>query len=117
MDRIRTTPPAGRTTLSRRLLVVMGALLVGARLAPPVAADRVPANGRSIADRVRDQEESCLLVEGDFSSRKTAFGSVITTCSGGKKSANLCQHRAKHDLSPAVDPAARQYPPTADHRR
>ena len=84
MDLFAPRPHAGRTTLSRRLLVVMGALLVGARLAPPVAADRVPANGRSIADRVRDQEESCLLGEGDFSSRKTAFGSVITTCSGGK---------------------------------
>jgi hypothetical protein len=94
MHTIRTTPPAGVATLSRRLLVVMGALLVGARFAPHVAADRVPANGRSIADRVQDQSERCFVFEGDFSSRKTAFGSVITTCSGGKKP-EICVNTAQ----------------------
>jgi hypothetical protein len=110
MDIIRATPPTGVAPLSRRLLVVMGALLFGARLAPQVAA--TPANGVSIADRVQAQKDSCLTGEGDFSSRKTAFGSVITTCTGGtlpQTCVNTVQSTTCH--KPLTRPPANIPPP------
>src|SRR4051794_15486705 len=96
MHPICTTPPAGTATLSRRLLVGVGALFFGgALLTPHVAADRVPAHGASIADRVENQKELCQLEEGDFSESKTAFGSVITKCTGGNRGDRTCVNTAQ----------------------
>jgi hypothetical protein len=110
MDIIRATPPTVVALRSRRLLVVMGTLLFAARLAPQVAA--TPANGVSIADRVQAQKDSCLTGEGDFSSRKTAFGNVITTCMGGtlpQTCVNTAQRTTCH--KPLTRPPANIPPP------
>jgi hypothetical protein len=74
----------GQDLPRRRVLALLAAILTSGALAPRVAAERTPAHGASIASRVQTQKESCMVDEGSFSERKTAFGSVITTCKGGK---------------------------------
>jgi hypothetical protein len=65
-------------------------MMAGAMLAQHVDAKKMPANGASIATRVQAQSDLCEVGGGTFESKKTAFGSTITTCTGGDGGAGTC---------------------------
>jgi hypothetical protein len=85
----------GRSLPRRRVLTLLAATLASGVLAPRVDAKRRPANGASIASRVQGQKELCDIGGGTFDESKTAFGSTITTCTGGDGGAGTCVNTEK----------------------
>jgi hypothetical protein len=81
MNTPQSSLTSGSAIFSRLILSLVLALVLGSMLVSPV--DAVPTKN-SIADRVNAQRNTCTLLEGgSFESKTTAFGSVITTCTGG----------------------------------
>jgi hypothetical protein len=90
METANYAPHGMAPGFSRMLLVLAIAMMAGAMLAQHVDAKRMPANGASIASRVQAQKDLCDIGGGTFESSKTAFGSTITTCTGGDGGAGTC---------------------------
>lgn len=81
--------------ISRFAFVLAMALLFGSLLAPVVEAEKIPANGLSIARRVQLQKDMCLSDGGTFTKKKTPFGATITNCIGGTGTGK-CVNTKKH---------------------
>ncbi len=76
--------------VARFVAVFAVAFLLASALIDGVEAKRIPANGVSIASRVQNQKDSCAIEGGSFTSKDTAFGSTITTCTGGSGGTYTC---------------------------
>lgn len=90
MGETKSTANVNLVAISRVALVLVMALLLGSLLAQSVDAKKMPANGASIAKRVGAQRDLCEVGGGSFESKETAFGSTITTCTGGDGGAGTC---------------------------
>jgi hypothetical protein len=87
---------------SRWMLIMAVALMAGAMLAQHVEAKRMPANGVSIAKRVGYQKSLCDVDGGTFESKETAFGSTITTCTGGEGAGTCVNTEQSTDCHPPL---------------
>ncbi len=88
---LRSTIPI----IARFAVMLTLALLFGSLLAPVADAEKIPANGLSIARRVQLQKDMCISDGGTFTKKKTPFGATITNCIGGTGSGK-CVNTKKH---------------------
>lgn len=95
MERVEQTPRRVAEMIARGFMVLAVVAMAGAFLAQSVDAKRIPANGVSIASRVQAQKDLCGIGGGTFESKDTAFGSTITTCTGGDGGAGTCVNTAQ----------------------
>jgi hypothetical protein len=115
---VKTTLPTITTravALSRLLSALLVALVLGTMLISDAdAAKNTGKKPKSIAERVKIQEDNCGAMGGTFTSRKTAFGSTITTCDAHgeettcvntKKSTKCHTMTAPPESGPAISPS------------
>ena len=111
MREAQATIGSGRVTISRRLLVMAGTLLLGTTLVPSVEATKKGKNTiESVNRRVQSQRDICETIGGGILTQEKVGKDTVTQCTGGRSHGRRCVHsKNKTECHQAFE-----VPPTSD---